>query len=152
LKALYRGADSLILDEPTAVLTPQGATELFGIINSLKSEGKSIIFISHKLTEVLDVADRITVLRRGKKIDTVPKAGATEDSLAKMMVGREVLLRVQKTAAEPGDVLLQVEDLHVQDDRELPSIRVVSLEVLAGMIVGIAGDDGNVLMDLRARN
>src|SRR5438477_6922688 len=143
LKALYRGADILILDEPTAVLTPQEATELFGIINSLKAEGKSIIFISHKLNEVLEVADRITVLRRGKKIDTVPRAGATEDSLAKMMVGREVLLRVQKTAAEPGDVALRVEDLHVQDDRGLPAVRGVSFDVRAGEIVGIAGVDGN---------
>jgi general nucleoside transport system ATP-binding protein len=143
LKALYRGADILILDEPTAVLTPQEATELFGIINSLKAEGKSIIFISHKLNEVLEVADRITVLRRGKKIDTVPRAGATEDSLAKMMVGREVLLRVQKTAAEPGDVALRVEDLHVQDDRGLPAVRGVSFDVRAGEIVGIAGVSGN---------
>jgi simple sugar transport system ATP-binding protein len=148
LKALYRGADILILDEPTAVLTPQEATELFGIINSLKAEGKSIIFISHKLNEVLEVADRITVLRRGKKIDTVPKAGATEDSLAKMMVGREVLLRVQKTAAEPGDVVLRVEDLHVQDDRGLPAVRGVSFDVRAGEIVGIAGVDGNGQSDL----
>src|SRR5207248_8034932 len=123
LKALYRGAEILILDEPTAVLTPQEAGELFAIVNSLKAEGKSIIFISHKLNEVLEVADRITVLRRGKKIDTVPRAGATEDSLAKMMVGREVMLRVQKTAAEPGDVALRVEDLHVQDDRGLPAVR-----------------------------
>jgi ABC-type uncharacterized transport system ATPase subunit len=143
LKALYRGADILILDEPTAVLTPQEATELFGIINSLKAEGKSIIFISHKLNEVLEVADRITVLRRGKKIDTVPRAGATEDSLAKMMVGREVLLRVQKTLAEPRDVVLRVDDLHVQDDRGLPAIRGVSFDVRAGEIVGIAGVDGN---------
>jgi simple sugar transport system ATP-binding protein len=143
LKALYRGADILILDEPTAVLTPQEATELFGIINSLKAEGKSIIFISHKLNEVLEVADRITVLRRGKKIDTVPQAGATEDSLAKMMVGREVLLRIQKPAAEPGEVLLEVEDLHIHDDRGLPAVRGVSFDVRAGEIVGIAGVDGN---------
>src|SRR5881275_1529631 len=109
LKALYRGADILILDEPTAVLTPQEATELFGIINSLKAEGKSIIFISHKLNEVLEVADRITVLRRGKKIDTVPRAGATEDSLAKLVVGRDVLLSVEKTAAHPNEPMLAVE-------------------------------------------
>ena len=97
LKALYRGAEILILDEPTAVLTPQEAKELFEILESLKSQGKSIIFISHKLNEVLEVADRITTLRRGVVVDTIPAAGATEESLARMMVGREVLLRVEKT-------------------------------------------------------
>src|SRR5205085_1079332 len=121
LKALFRGAEILILDEPTAVLTPQEASELFGIIKSLKAEGKSIIFISHKLNEVLEIADRITVLRRGKKIDTVPRQGATEEGLARMMVGREVLLRVEKPLAQPGDVLLQVEELEVPDDRGLPA-------------------------------
>src|SRR5690348_12096123 len=95
LKALYRGAEILILDEPTAVLTPQEAQELFEILRSLKEQGKSIIFISHKLNEVLEIADRITTLRRGKLVDTVPAAGATEEGLAKMMVGREVLLRVE---------------------------------------------------------
>ena len=143
LKALYRGADILILDEPTAVLTPQEAGELFEIINSLKAEGKSIIFISHKLNEVLEVADRITVLRRGKKIDTVPREGASEEGLAKMMVGREVLLRVQKSPAQAGDVLLDVDGLTVRDERGLPVVRDVSLLVRAGEIVGIAGVDGN---------
>ena len=104
LKALYRGADILILDEPTAVLTPQEAHELFEIIRSLQSDGKSIIFISHKLNEVLEIADRITVLRRGKKIETVPREGATEASLARAMVGREVLLRVEKAAAQLPDI------------------------------------------------
>ena len=102
LKALYRGAEILILDEPTAVLTPQEATELFAIVKSLQADGKSIIFISHKLNEVLEIADRTTVLRRGKKIETVPCAGATEESLARAMVGREVLLRVEKPPATPG--------------------------------------------------
>jgi simple sugar transport system ATP-binding protein len=143
LKALYRGADILILDEPTAVLTPQEAGELFEIIKSLKAEGKSIIFISHKLNEVLEIADRITVLRRGKKIDTVPHEGATEQGLAEMMVGREVLLRVEKPPAHLGDVLLEVDDLHVLDDRGLPAVRGVSFQVRAGEIVGIAGVDGN---------
>ena len=143
LKALYRGAEVLILDEPTAVLTPQEAGELFGIIKSLQAEGTSIIFISHKLNEVLEIADRITVLRRGKKIDTVPREGATEAGLAKMMVGREVLLRVEKKAAEPGDVLLEVSDLHVNDDRGLAAVRDVSFVVRAGEIVGIAGVEGN---------
>ena len=143
LKALYRGAEILILDEPTAVLTPQEAGELFGIIKSLQAEGTSIIFISHKLNEVLEIADRITVLRRGKKIDTVPREGATEAGLAKMMVGREVLLRVDKKAAEPGDVLLEVSDLHVNDDRGLAVVQDVSFVVRAGEIVGIAGVEGN---------
>jgi simple sugar transport system ATP-binding protein len=143
LKALYRGADILILDEPTAVLTPQEARELFEIIRSLQASGKSIIFITHKLNEVLEIADRITVLRRGKTIETVPREGATEQSLARAMVGREVLLRVKKEKAEPGDVLLAVEDLHVHDDRGIEKVRGVSFEVRAGEIVGIAGVDGN---------
>jgi general nucleoside transport system ATP-binding protein len=143
LKALYRGAEILILDEPTAVLTPQEAQELFAIIRSLKADGKSIIFISHKLNEVLDIADRITVLRRGKKIETVPREGATEESLARAMVGREVLLRVDKPPAQPGDVLLEVRDLHVRDERGIEKVRGVSFEVRAGEIVGIAGVDGN---------
>jgi general nucleoside transport system ATP-binding protein len=143
LKALYRGADVLILDEPTAVLTPQEARELFEIVQSLKADGKSIIFISHKLNEVLEIADRITVLRRGKTIDTVPREGATEESLARAMVGRDVLLRVEKTKAEPGDVLLAVDDLHVCDDRGIEKVRGVSFTVRAGEIVGVAGVDGN---------
>src|SRR6266545_7232921 len=143
LKALYRGAEILVLDEPTAVLTPQEAKELFAIIASLKAQGKSLIFISHKLNEVLEVADRITVLRRGKKVDTVPKEGATEESLARMMVGREVLLRVEKPPARPADPLLQVEDLHVFDDRGLEKVAGVTFQVRAGEIVGIAGVDGN---------
>jgi simple sugar transport system ATP-binding protein len=143
LKALYRGAEILILDEPTAVLTPQEAGELFAIIKSLQAEGTSIIFISHKLNEVLEIADRITVLRRGKKIDTIPREGATEDTLAQMMVGREVLLRVEKPPASPGDVLLDVRDLSVSDDRGLPAVREVSFNVRAGEIVGVAGVEGN---------
>jgi simple sugar transport system ATP-binding protein len=143
LKALYRGADILILDEPTAVLTPQEARELFEIVRSLQANGKSIIFISHKLNEVLEIADRITVLRRGKTIETFPREGATEESLARAMVGRDVLLRVRKEAAEPGDVLLKVDDLHVVDDRGIEKVRGVSFEVRAGEIVGIAGVDGN---------
>jgi simple sugar transport system ATP-binding protein len=143
LKALYRNADILILDEPTAVLTPQEAIELFGIIRTLQREGTSIIFISHKLNEVLEIADRITVLRRGKKIDTVPREGATEEGLARLMVGREVLLRVDKPPAQPGDPLLEVEDLHVFDDRALEAVRGVTFTVHAGEIVGIAGVDNN---------
>jgi general nucleoside transport system ATP-binding protein len=143
LKALYRGADILILDEPTAVLTPQEARELFEILRTLVREGMSVIFISHKLNEVLEIADRITVLRRGKRIDTVPRESATEEALARMMVGREVLLRVEKAPAQPGEPALRVEDLHVLDDRELEMVRGVSFQVRRGEIVAIAGVDGN---------
>jgi simple sugar transport system ATP-binding protein len=143
LKALYRGAEILILDEPTAVLTPQEAGELFGIVRSLKADGKSIIFISHKLNEVLEIADRITVLRRGKRIDTVPGSGATEEGLARMMVGRDVLLRVDKAPPSPSDVALEVEDLYAVDDRQLEKVRGVSFSVRKGEIVAIAGVDGN---------
>jgi general nucleoside transport system ATP-binding protein len=143
LKALYRGADVLILDEPTAVLTPQEAKELFSILRSLIAEGLSVIFISHKLHEVLEIADRVTVLRRGKMIETLPREGATQAQLAKLMVGREVLLRVDKKPAEPGDPLLEVQDLHVLDERGLAAVRGVSLQLRAGEIVGVAGVDGN---------
>src|SRR3989441_3913732 len=143
LKALYRGAEILILDEPTAVLTPQEATELFAILKDLVAQGKSIVFITHKLNEVLEVADRITVLRRGKRVETIPREGATEAGLARSMVGREVLLRVDKKPAAPGEPLLRVEDLSVRDDRGLEAVRDVSFEVRSGEIVGIAGVDGN---------
>jgi ABC-type uncharacterized transport system ATPase subunit len=143
LKALYRNADILILDEPTAVLTPQEAQELFAILQNLKSEGLSIIFISHKLNEVLEIADRVTVLRRGRTVETVPRAGATEESLAKLMVGRDVLLRVDKGPANPAEVLLSVEHLQVRDERGLEAVRGLSFEVRGGEIVGIAGVDGN---------
>ncbi|MBW3592265.1 MAG: ATP-binding cassette domain-containing protein, partial [Actinobacteria bacterium] len=143
LKALYRNADILILDEPTAVLTPQEASELFEVIQSLKSEGKSIVFITHKLNEVLEIADRITVLRRGKTIETVAREGATEEGLARLMVGRDVLLHVDKSAAQPREPLLVVEDLRVDDERGLEAVRGMSLEVRGGEIGGIAGVDGN---------
>jgi general nucleoside transport system ATP-binding protein len=143
LKALYRGAQILILDEPTAVLTPQEARELFEIVRALTEQGESVIFITHKLNEVLEIADRISVLRRGKLVETVPIEGATEDSLARAMVGREVLLRVDKQPAEPGEPLLTIEGLRVFDDRALEAVRGVDLEVRSGEIVGIAGVDGN---------
>jgi len=143
LKALYRGADILVLDEPTAVLTPQEAQELFTILRSLTEQGKSIIFISHKLNEVLEIADRITVLRRGKKVETLSAAGATEEQLARLMVGREVLLRVEKGASVATDPLLRVEGLHVLDDRGIEKVRNLSLQVRGGEIVGVAGVDGN---------
>src|SRR5829696_7736307 len=143
LKALYRGADILVLDEPTAVLTPQEAQELFAIVRSLTDQGKSIIFISHKLNEVADIADRVTVLRRGKKIETLPAEGATEEGLARLMVGREVLLRVDKPPGSPGQPLLRVEGVTVEDDRGIRKVDDVSFDVRAGEIVGIAGVDGN---------
>jgi len=143
LKALYRDADILVLDEPTAVLTPQEAQELFEVIRGLTARGKSVIFITHKLNEVLDIADRITVLRRGKLIETLPAEGATEASLARLMVGREVLLRVEKSSSNPGTSLLQVEGLRVHDDRGIEKVRGISFEVRAGEIVGLAGIDGN---------
>ncbi|HEX5801052.1 MAG TPA: ABC transporter ATP-binding protein [Gaiellaceae bacterium] len=143
LKALYRGAEILVLDEPTAVLTPQEALELFAILRSLTEQGKSIIFISHKLNEVLEIADRVTVLRRGKRVETLSTEGATEEQLARLMVGREVLLQVDKGVSTPGEPLLRVEDLHVVDDRGLEKVRGLSLDVRAGEIVGIAGVDGN---------
>jgi simple sugar transport system ATP-binding protein len=143
LKALYRKADILILDEPTAVLTPQEANELFAILEQLKTEGMSIIFISHKLNEVLHIADRISVLRRGKLVDTIPREGATEEGLARMMVGRDVLLHVEKAPAKPEETLLEVSGLEVFDDRGLEAVRGVTFSVRAGEIVGLAGIDGN---------
>ena len=143
LRALDRGADVLILDEPTAVLTAQETAELFKILRTLTAEGKSIVFISHKLGEVLEIADRVSVLRRGKKIDTVSTEGATEESLARIMVGRDVLFRVAKERAAPGSPLLEVDALEVEDDRGLPAVRGLSLQVRAGEIVGIAGVDDN---------
>jgi ABC-type uncharacterized transport system ATPase subunit len=143
LKALYRSARLLVLDEPTAVLTPQEANELFGVIRALKEQGTSIIFITHKLGEVLEIADRITVLRRGKAVATVAAAGTSERELAELMVGRSVLLRVEKGAAQPGKALLTVRDLVVHDSRGLEAVRGASFEVRAGEIVGLAGVDGN---------
>ena len=143
LRALFRGAQVLVLDEPTAVLTAQEAQDLFVVLRKLKSEGTGIIFISHKLNEVLDVADRITVLRRGEKVDTVPCEGATERSLATLMVGRDVLLRVEKDDRKPGEALLSLEGVSARDDRGLPAVRDESLEVRAGEIVGLAGIDAN---------
>src|SRR4051794_6868433 len=143
LRALFGGAKVLVLDEPTAVLTAQESQDLFGVLRALKADGTSVVFISHKLNEVLDVSDRVTVLRRGEKIDTVETEGSTERSLARLMVGRDVLLRVEKHDAKPAATLLDVRDLHVNDDRGLPAVRGLSLHVRAGEIVGLAGVDAN---------
>ena len=143
IKLLYRHADILILDEPTAVLTPQEANDLFKVMRSLVAQGKSIIFITHKLREVLAVADRINVLRLGKVVGAADPKTATEAQLASMMVGRSVDLVVHKKPAHPGEVVLRVQNLRVLDDRENLAVDGVSLEVRAGEIMGVAGVQGN---------
>lgn len=143
IKALYRRADILILDEPTAVLTPQEAEELFSIIRSLTAQGTSVIFISHKLKEVLAISDRIVVLRGGMVVGETTPAQTGERGLAEMMVGRSVVLRVEKGPAAPGETVLDVRGLRVDDDRGHPVVDGVSLRVRAGEIVGIAGVQGN---------
>ncbi|MCH7588111.1 MAG: ABC transporter ATP-binding protein [Chloroflexi bacterium] len=143
IKALYRGADVLILDEPTAVLTPQETEDFFEVMRSLVKQGKSIIFITHKLKEVLAIADRITVLRDGAVVGMTKPAETSEKELAAMMVGREVLLRVEKKPAQPGEDVLKVQNLHVLDRRDQPAVRGVSFIVREGEILGIAGVQGN---------
>jgi ABC-type uncharacterized transport system ATPase subunit len=143
LKALYRDAKVLILDEPTAVLTPPEIVELLEVLRELRARGTSIIIITHKLDEVLQIADRISVLRRGVKVSTIDAAGATERGLAELMVGRPVLSEVERGAAHPGAAVLSIEELHVLDDRDIETVRGLSLSVHAGEIVGIAGVDGN---------
>lgn len=143
LKTLYRGADILIFDEPTAVLTPAEITELMQIMKNLIQEGKSIILITHKLDEIRAVADRVTVIRRGKSIETVPVAGATAEDLAEMMVGRSVSFKTEKQPPNPKDVVLSIKDLVVHENRGVPAVKNLSLDVRGGEIVGIAGIDGN---------
>jgi len=143
LKALFRKARILILDEPTAVLTPQEVHELFDIVRQLVDEGLAVVIITHKLDEVMAFADRIAVMRAGKMMGETRPSETDEAGLAKMMVGREVVLRIEKSAATPGEVVLAVDDLHVVDDRKLEAVRGISLEVKEGEIVGIAGVDGN---------
>lgn len=150
LKALYRNADILILDEPTAVLTPQEADDLFKVMQSLTAEGKSIIFITHKLREVLTYADRIMVLRSGKVVGETTPGDATEESLAAMMVGRTVLLQVEKQPPQIGDVVLEVQDLRVRDDRDHVAVDGIDLSVRAGEVLGIAGVQGNGQTELVA--
>ncbi|RAW45827.1 heme ABC transporter ATP-binding protein [Halorubrum sp. 48-1-W] len=148
LKALYRGADVLIMDEPTAVLTPQEVEELYDVFEELTDQGKTIIFISHKLGEALSAADEITVLRDGVNVGTVASADVTREDLARMMVGREVLMEPATTPREPGDRVLEVTDLHVEDDRGVEAVSGVSFELREGEVLGIAGVDGNGQLQL----
>lgn len=143
LKTLYRGADLLIFDEPTAVLTPAEIAELLKIMKALVEEGKSIILITHKLDEIRAVADSVTVIRRGKSIETVAAEGATNQDLAEWMVGRSVSFKTEKVEANPKEVILSIKDLVVNENRGIPAVKGLSLDVRAGEVVGIAGIDGN---------
>ena len=143
LKALYRGADILILDEPTGVLTPQEVDDLFRILRALRDQGRTIILITHKLREIMALTDRVTVMRAGRVVDHVATAETDRAQLAAMMVGRSVLLRVNKEEAAPGEALLQVENLAVRDRGGVLRVHDVSFTVHAGEIVGIAGVAGN---------
>jgi general nucleoside transport system ATP-binding protein len=143
LKALYRDAKILVLDEPTAVLTPQETEEIFAVLRRLAQEGHSIVFISHKLYEVLEIADRITVIRRGKVVGERLPAETNEDELAELMVGREVQLIVDRGESKPGDVSLRLEGLEAKDDRGSVVVQALDLEVRSGEILGIAGVAGN---------
>ncbi len=143
LKALYRNADILILDEPTAVLTPQEADDLFQIMKGMAAAGTSIVFITHKLREMFAVTDRVSVMRGGRMIGTTTPQEATSEKLAEMMVGRKVILQVDKAPAQPGPAVLDVQDLRVLDDRKAPAVNGVSFLVREGEILGIAGVQGN---------
>ncbi len=143
LKALYRGAETLILDEPTGVLTPQEVAHLFRILRALREQGKTIILITHKLREIMALTDRVTVMRQGKVVANLETAETTREELAAQMVGRTVLLRVEKTKATPGASLLEVEGLNVDDSNGVARVKDVSFTVRAGEIVGIAGVAGN---------
>jgi len=143
LKALYRGADILILDEPTGVLTPNEADDLFRILDVLRSQGKTIILITHKLREIMAATDAVSVMRQGAMVQTLETKSTSPEQLAELMVGRRVLLRVDKAPANPGKVVLDVENLVVTDDLKVPRVKGVSFSVRAGEIVGIAGVAGN---------
>ena len=143
LKTLYRGADMIIFDEPTAVLTPSEILELLDIMRNLVKEGKSIVLITHKLDEIRAVADRVTVIRRGQSIETVPVAGSTSEQLAEMMVGRAVSFKTDKVSSNPKEFILSIQNLVVNENRGVPAVKNLSLDVRAGEIVGIAGIDGN---------
>ena len=143
IKVLYRGAEILILDEPTAVLTPQEVDELFGIMRSLKEQDKTIIFITHKLQEVMAISDVVTVMRRGKVVGSVRVKDTSRQEIAAMMVGRQVLFRVQRSQADPGETVLTVKDLNALNNKNLPALRDISFTVRAGEVLGIAGVEGN---------
>jgi ABC-type uncharacterized transport system ATPase subunit len=143
LKALYRGADILILDEPTGVLTPEEADDLFRVLRMLREQGKTVILITHKLREIMAITDNVSVMRQGAMVKTVRTADTSPAELAELMVGRRVLLQVDKKPAAPGRPLLEVRDLVVNDDRKVPRVKKVSFTVRAGEIVGIAGVAGN---------
>lgn len=143
LKTLYRGAEILIFDEPTAVLTPQEIKELITIMKALIKEGKSIILITHKLKEIMEVCDRVTVIRKGKGIGTVNVKETNPDELASLMVGREVVFKTDKSVANPKEVVLEVKNLEVKDSRGVSAVHNLDLSVRAGEIIGIAGVDGN---------
>ncbi len=143
LKALYRGAETLILDEPTGVLTPAEADHLFRILEKLRAEGKTIILITHKLREIMAITDEVSVMRQGAMVQTLKTADTSPEQLAELMVGRRVLLRVEKGPANPGKVMLEVQNLIVTDDFKVPRVKNVSFQIRAGEIVGIAGVAGN---------
>jgi simple sugar transport system ATP-binding protein len=143
IKALYRGAALLILDEPTAVLTPQEVDEFFTILRQMAREGHALIFISHKLHEVLNISDRVTVLRDGKVVGNVPTKETDKNFLARMMVGREVLTKTEFTESEPGEALLSITELWADGDRGVPALKGIDLKIYAGEIVGLAGVSGN---------
>ncbi len=143
IKALYRGADVLILDEPTTMLTPAETKELFHTLRRMAEEGRTVIFITHKLEEVMAVSDRVTVLRKGKVVGTMKTADTDQRELARMMVGREVLFQLEKTPFKPGKVVLEVENLNALNDKGLPALHDVSFTIREGEILGIAGVAGN---------
>ncbi|WP_299845214.1 ABC transporter ATP-binding protein [uncultured Paracoccus sp.] len=143
LKALYRQADILILDEPTGVLTPAEADHLFRILEGLRAEGKTIILITHKLREIMEITDNVSVMRRGEMVASVKTAETSPEELAELMVGRKVLLNVEKTPAQPGAAILEVRDLKLVDDEGVERLRGISFDIRAGEILGIAGVSGN---------
>ncbi|MGB9812002.1 MAG: ABC transporter ATP-binding protein, partial [Dictyoglomus turgidum] len=143
LKLLYRRAEVLILDEPTAVLAPQEVEELFKVLRRLASQGKTIIFISHKLNEVLEISDRVSVMRRGKLVETLETKNTNKYQLAQLMVGREVFLRVEKEKIEKGEEIFRVENLWVKGRKGIEVVKGISFNIRAGEIVGIAGVEGN---------